>query len=191
MFSKAFLVSVVVLFMGLQVNAHAIVTPALGVSGNPTRNDVQRPSAAKPCGDTSLSKVGSSTPVKIGAGGVVTMTVQNFNGGVDGSRAIKTLKIDASGTGEDFQTVADSAITKNGDADPAAAGTQQITIKMPADIKCSGGAGKDLCLVSLTTDGGFGNCVVASQSGAAQRDARAIGSRAARAYLDADIGDLE
>jgi len=191
MFSKSFLVSVIVLFMGLQVNAHAIITPALGVSGAPTRNDVQRASAAKPCGDTSLSKVASSTPVKIGAGGVVTMTVQNFNGGVDGSRAIKTLQVDASGTGNNFQTVANSAITKNGDANPTAAGTQQITIKMPANVKCSGGTGKDLCLVSLTTDGGFGNCVVASEGGAAKRDARAVGSRAARGYLDADISDLD
>jgi hypothetical protein len=45
---------------------------------------------------------------------------------------------------------------------------------MPAGTKCTGGKGKNLCLLSLTTDGGFGNCVVASQGGAAKRDTRAI-----------------
>ena len=38
---------------------------------------------------------------------------------------------------------------------------------MPAGTTCGGGKTKDLCLMSLTTDGGFGNCVVVKQGGAA------------------------
>jgi len=190
MFSKAFLISVVVLFMSLQVNAHAAIAPALGVA-KPVRSDVQRPSTAKPCGNANLADIGSSTPVKVDAQGVMTMTIQNFNGGVDGSRAIKTLMLDTSGKGTNFKTVANSAIITNGDANPPSAGTQQLTIQMPANTQCTGGQTKNLCLLSLTTDGGFGNCVVASQGGAGKRDVRAVGSRAARAYIDADIGNFD
>ena len=50
---------------------------------------------------------------------------------------------------------------------PASTGTQQLTIKMPAGTTCTGGKSKNLCLMSLTTDGGFGNCVVAQQGGTA------------------------
>ena len=36
--------------------------------------------------------------------------------GKDGSRAIKSLQIDPSGTGKSFKAVAASTVTKNGDA---------------------------------------------------------------------------
>jgi len=183
MFSKSLIVSVVVLLLGLQANAHAVISPALGISGKPVRNDAQRPSGGKPCGNANLAAVDSSTPVKVGGNGAMSMTITNFNPGKDGSREIKTLMIDETGTGKSFKAVGSGAITQNGDAVPTSDGTQQLAITMPAGTKCSGGKGKNLCLVSLTTDGGFGNCVVASQAGAAKRDPRAVGSRAARAYL--------
>jgi len=189
MISKVFIISIAVLLLSLQVNAHAVISPALGASGKPVRNDAQKPNKGKPCGNADLSKVDSSTPVKANGNGLMTMTIQNFNAGVDGSREIKTLMIDESGTGKNFKAVGNNAITQNGDAKPTSTGTQQLAIQMPAGTKCTGGKGKNLCLLSLTTDGGFGNCVVASQGGAAKRDTRAIGSRAARAYLEGDIDD--
>jgi len=232
MFSKSFCVSVVILVLGLRVNAHAGITPALGVSGKLTRNDVQRPSTAKPCGSTALTDIDTSTPVTAAADGTMSLNITNFNGGTDGSRAIKTLQIDSSGTGKSFKAAPASAITKNGDAKPASTGTQQLTIKMPAGTTCGGGKTKDLCLMSLTTDGGFGNCVVVKQGGAAagksdtaatgvapsaaaasntttadgsscasgkkgdkngtaKADRRAVGSRAARAYLEAILAETE
>jgi hypothetical protein len=80
MISKSFLVSAVVLALGLQVNAHAGIAPALGVSGNFTRNDVQRPSTAKPCGNADLSKINTSKSVSAAADGTVSFTITNFNG---------------------------------------------------------------------------------------------------------------
>lgn len=217
MFSKSLIVSVVVLLLGLQANAHAVISPALGVSGKPVRNDAQRPSGAKPCGNANLANIDSSTPVKVGGNGAMSMTITNFNplsplcisdqisttnrmvhSGKDGSRHVKTLMVDETGTGKNFKAVGNGAITQNGDAVrssplylpgsllsnihpswcviqvPTTDGTQQLAVTMPAGTKCSGGKGKNLCLVSLTTDGGFGNCVVASQAGAGKRDPRAV-----------------
>ena len=36
-------------------------------------------------------------------------------------------------------------------------------MQLPAGTTCTGGASKNLCLVSFTTAGGFGNCVVVQQ----------------------------
>lgn len=79
MFSKVFVVSVIMLFFSLQVHAHAVISPALGISGQPVRNDAQRPNKGKPCGNANLSKIDSSTPVKVGGNGEMTMRIQNFN----------------------------------------------------------------------------------------------------------------
>lgn len=226
MISKTFFISAVILALGLQVNAHAIVTPALGVKGTATRSDVQRPSTANPCGNTAVSDIDTSTPVVAAADGTMTMNITNFNGGTDGSRAIKTMQIDTTGTGKSFKAAPASAITQNGVAAPSSAGTQQLTVTMPAGTTCKGGKTGNLCLMSFTTDGGFGNCVVGQQGGAAgaqagnatapatgtgvaagnstatgggslasgkaamkkvaaRNDPRAVGSRAARAYLEA------
>lgn len=225
MFSMTFFAAAVIFALGLQVNAHAGVAPALGVQGKLTRKDVQRPSTAKPCGKIALTNIDTSTPVIAAADGTMTINVTNFNGGKDGSREIKTLRIDATGTGKSFQAAPASAITKNGVAAPSSTGTEQLTVVMPAGTTCAGGKTKDLCLMSFTTDAGFGNCVVAQQATAAgatgaaadnsttvvtgavagnstttnsgscvtgkkakksvvaRNDARAAGSRAARAYL--------
>ena len=80
MFSKSFCISVVILVLGLQVNAHAGITPALGVKGKITRSDVQRPSKAKPCGNTALTDIDTSTPVTAAADGTMQLSITNFNG---------------------------------------------------------------------------------------------------------------
>ena len=46
-------------------------------------------------------------------------------------------------------------------------GSQQVTVQLPAGTTCAGGATKNLCLVSFTTAGGFGNCVVVQKGAAA------------------------
>ena len=63
--------------------------------------------------------------------------------------------MDASGTGKDF--VAAQMAPTNHD-------TQQFTIQLPAGTKCTGGTNQDLCLASITTISGLGNCVVVSQA---------------------------
>lgn len=50
---------------------------------------------------------------------------------------------------------------------PTDVGTQNLSVQLPAGTSCTGGASKNLCLVSFTTAGGFGNCVVVQQGGAA------------------------
>jgi hypothetical protein len=80
MFSKTLIVSAVVLAFSIQVNAHAGISPALGVKGNLQRSDVQRPSTAKPCGSADVAAIDTTTPVPAGADGSMTMTIQNFNG---------------------------------------------------------------------------------------------------------------
>ena len=70
-----------VLALCLQVTAHAAVAPVLGVQGNPKRSDVQRPSAAKPCGNVDIaSKFDSSTPVSADANGSFKVSATSFNG---------------------------------------------------------------------------------------------------------------
>lgn len=89
MFSKTFLLSAVaVLFMSAQVNAHAAITPMLGVKGTPARSDVQKPTTAKPCGNADLSKAASSTPVTAAADGSVSMNIQDFNACVFAYRSV-------------------------------------------------------------------------------------------------------
>ena len=80
-FSKSLLASVVVgASLALQASAHAIVMPALGVSGTPVRNDVERPSAAKPCGKVDIaSTLGATQAITANADGSFTATITNFN----------------------------------------------------------------------------------------------------------------
>ena len=42
-------------------------------------------------------------------------------------------------------------------------GSQPLTVSLPAGTKCTGGNTGNLCLVSFTTAGRFGNCVVVQQ----------------------------
>ncbi|KAH4006936.1 hypothetical protein HBH98_148510 [Parastagonospora nodorum] len=177
LFKSVLLSGAILAFSATEVWAHAAINPALGVKGTAVRNDVQRPSANKPCGNTALTAIDSSTAVKADASGSFTVNVENFNGGKDGSRSV-TMQVDAAGTGAKF---ANGQVTVNGDAAPATTGTQKVTASLPAGTKCSGGASRDLCLASFKTAGGFGNCVVVQQGaggGAAAGGAAAGGAAA-------------
>ncbi|EIM88835.1 uncharacterized protein STEHIDRAFT_166817 [Stereum hirsutum FP-91666 SS1] len=150
----------VLLALTTQVHAHAGVSPALSVSGDLTRNDVQRPSSSSPCGNINIAKsVDSSTPVKAATNGSFAATVTNFNGGKDGSREM-TVQIDADGTGKNFVK---GTMLVNGNGNPSSTGSENLFIQMPSDTQCTGGTSKDLCLASFTSTAGFGNCVVVQQ----------------------------
>ncbi|KAI0087398.1 hypothetical protein BDY19DRAFT_250717 [Irpex rosettiformis] len=190
MFSRLFFALTLLLSLSLQVSAHALIAPALGVQGTGARKDVQRPSTAKPCGNANIAQtIATSQAAQANAQGVVALTVTNFNSGKDGSRFIKSVKVDPTGTGKSF--VAATMVT-NGVEAPTDVTSQQLTVQLPANTKCTGTGGR--CLISLTTDGGFGNCVAVQQGATtnaaatkgakaakAKRDVRAVGSRAARA----------
>lgn len=55
---------------------------------------------------------------------------------------------------------------------PANDDTQQFTIQLPAGNKCTGGTNQNLCLASITTTSGLGNCVVVSKTADAVDTAR-------------------
>jgi len=184
MFSKIFTSSVLILGLLSQFNAHAGVSPALGVAGTLARNDVKRPNAANPCGaGVNIAATLDSSTAVAATGGALSFTATNFNGGADGSRKV-TAKVDATGTGKSFVAM---TVTTNGDAAPATTGSQPIVASLPAGTKCTGGASKDKCLVQFVTSAGFGNCAVVSQgaaaAGGAKAGAKRAGTRAARALL--------
>jgi hypothetical protein len=177
MFSKVFATVSVVLAVSAQINAHAIITPALGVTGTAVRADVQRPSTASPCGTVDVaSSIDTSTPVVADATGTFTTNATDFNAGADGSRSV-TAKVDPTGAGTAFNT--DVTVTQNGDANPTTVGTDQIVASLPAGTTCTGGAAGNLCLVQFTTTAGFGNCVVVSQGAATASNATAAAATTA------------
>ncbi|KAA1472433.1 hypothetical protein DENSPDRAFT_859448 [Dentipellis sp. KUC8613] len=156
MFSKSFFASLFVVALSTQAYAHAVISPALGVKGAPVRNDAKKPNANDECGGVNIAQTLATTTPIVANGNSFTATITNFNGGKDGSREIKSLQVDASGTGKSFVK---GTVTTNGDAAPAATGTQNIVGSLPAGTQCTGGPNHNLCLVSMTTGGGFGNCV--------------------------------
>jgi hypothetical protein len=81
MLFKSILVPAAILaFSAVDVCAHAVISPALGVKAAAVRNDAQRPSANKPCGNAALTAIDTTTPVTADASGAFTVNVQNFNG---------------------------------------------------------------------------------------------------------------
>lgn len=125
---------------------------------------------------------------------LLPLTCQLSHSGQDGSRQV-TLKVDTAGTGTNLVA---GTVSKNGQKvitpvliedtmrdvsehmltypprlkqAPTGTGTEQITAALPAGAACAGGATKNLCLASFTTAGGFGNCVVVQQGGAAAGNA--------------------
>lgn len=80
MFSSRLFVSVLALALSVaQVNAHAAIAPALGVSGSPVRNDVQRPSTNTPCGTVNIAQnIDTSTAIPL-TGSTFQATVTDFN----------------------------------------------------------------------------------------------------------------
>lgn len=162
MYSKS-LIALVVTFLSLslQVSAHAIISPALGVNGTPVRNDVQRPSQNAECGNVNIANtINTSGSVPLSSTGTFNANITNFNSGVDGSRQVTAL-VDPTGTGKSFQS---ANVTKNGDENPTNVGSQELTVQLPKGVQCSGGSGENLCLVSFTTAGGFGNCIAVKQT---------------------------
>ncbi|KAI1784551.1 hypothetical protein LXA43DRAFT_1101278 [Ganoderma leucocontextum] len=174
-FAKSFIAAAVVLLSAsLGVSAHAAIAPVLGVVGTPVRNDVQRPSTAKPCGNTNIMQTfDTSGVITMRADNTFDATITNFNKGVDGSREIVSALVDVTGTGKSFAT---ATVTKNGTKNPTNVGSEQLTIALPQ--ACQGGASKNKCLVLLKTAGGFGNCVVV-QNAAATKHTTAAPRRAA------------
>ncbi|QRW05836.1 hypothetical protein RhiLY_04835 [Ceratobasidium sp. AG-Ba] len=158
--------------LSVSVLGHAGVSPPLGGGGKITRNQVQRPNGAKACGNAALSAIDTSTAVQMN-GNSFTVTATNFNGGRDGSTQF-TAKVDATGKGSAFKA---ATVTKNGVLAPAGTGDVQLTVQMPAGTKCAGGKTGNKCLVSFTSAGGFGNCVVVQQGGAAAAGAKATGGK--------------
>ncbi|KAH9851052.1 hypothetical protein C2E23DRAFT_733802 [Lenzites betulinus] len=159
MFSNS-LIATVALCLGL-ANAHAIITPALGVTGAAVRADVQRPSASSECGTVNIAQSLDSSPFTIAdpATGIFNANITDFNGGVDGSRQIDTALVSDNAQGN-FTEAPKATVLTNGDLSPTVVGSQPLVVQLPAGTVCSGGATADKCLVSFTTAGGFGNCVV-------------------------------
>ncbi|KAJ7793436.1 hypothetical protein B0H14DRAFT_2622891 [Mycena olivaceomarginata] len=106
-----------------------------------------------------LSKLNTSTAITAAADGSVTLKVQNFNAGADGSTSI-SVEVVQTGMGKKF-------VAGNGNHKPSKVETDQVTFSLPAGTKCAGGKAKNLCLVSVKTTGGFGACTVVSQGNAA------------------------
>ncbi|KAG7095952.1 hypothetical protein E1B28_006636 [Marasmius oreades] len=159
--SRSFTFIALSLALMVEVKGHAVVSPAMGVAGAPIRADSQR-TGRKPCGKVDIAQnLDSSQTITPNADGSITMTINNFNPLLDGSRKIQKASIDADGTGN-FATPV--TITKNGELAPKTrTGSEQITVQMPAGMKCTGGTAGNLCVMSFTTASGFGNCVVVAQ----------------------------
>lgn len=120
----------------------------------------QRPSTAKPCGNTALSTIDTTTQIHMTIDNTFTATATSFNPGEEGSLQF-TAKVDSTGTGKGLQA---ATVTQNGPRTPPRADmTAQLSVSLPAGTKCTGGASGNLCLVSFTSTGGFGNCVVVKQ----------------------------
>ncbi|KAI9510326.1 hypothetical protein F5148DRAFT_965088, partial [Russula earlei] len=142
--------------------AQAVISPALGVKGIPTRDDVQRHDRHKRCGNIDINKtLDTSKAVHVPANGTFTVTIINFHRGFQGSRYINAVEVDDFGTGKNKRPKA--KVVHNGDRAPKNESSQVITVRLPHKTKCRGGSHKDLCLVSFNTIANYGNCVVVSQ----------------------------
>ncbi|KAJ6615810.1 hypothetical protein B0H10DRAFT_1707961, partial [Mycena sp. CBHHK59/15] len=152
------------LALAAQTSGQAIPIPALGVSGTPALSDVQSPSTAEPCGTIDpTTAIDSSTPIAAAADGTVTMTVQNFDTGADGSTDV-SVQVDATGKGTSFVA---ATVNTNGKAAPTEVEASTVIFSLPSGTKCIGGTAGNLCLISVKTTSGFGGCTVVSQSAAA------------------------
>lgn len=81
MVSKSFIAYTLLLSFTTLVDAHAAVNQPLGVQGQATRNDVQNPTAQKPCGNVNIAQTfDTSKTVPVNANGSVSTTITDFNG---------------------------------------------------------------------------------------------------------------
>jgi len=91
MFFKIWTFAILIVALALQAQAHAAVSPVLGVAGAVKRSDVKRPSVANPCG-ASVNIAGTidkSTVVQAAADGSFTATAVDFNAYVNTLRVCK------------------------------------------------------------------------------------------------------
>jgi len=178
--TKSFLVCAsIFLALATQTSAHAMPSVALGVKGTVKKSDVQRPSTATPCGNVAIAaNLDTSTAVPAAADGTVTMNIQSFDKGADGSTVV-AVEVDQTGEGNKFVA---GKVTTNGNPNPATATeSDKVVFSLPAGTKCSGGSGKNLCLVSVKTTAGFGACTVVSQGEAGTIAAKATAKETAKA----------
>jgi len=183
MFAKIWASSLLVSAFCLQVTAHAVFSPVLGVQGVPQITDVQKPSKQQPCGITNIANTfDSSKTVTADADGNFEVTGINFNGTPDGSLQAKTGRVSPDATAAFNDEL---KIITNGPNNPP--GRQQATIKaqLPKGLKCTGPGNK--CLAQFITTAGFGNCVVVQQSGQSGNGVPASGTGAS-ASSDAKAG---
>ena len=85
MFAKsisALAVFVLALSMPMQALGHALIEPAIGVTGAGARSDVQRPSTNSPCGSVNIASALTKSTAVQAKGNAFTVQVQNFNGWV-------------------------------------------------------------------------------------------------------------
>jgi hypothetical protein len=76
MFSKVLVASLFIVSSLSGVYSHAIIAPALGVSGTAARSDVQRLSANTPCGNINVAQnIDTSTAVPLNADGTFSVYV--------------------------------------------------------------------------------------------------------------------
>ena len=79
MLSKSFTASIFLLALTSFVNADCVITPALGVSGNPGASNVQQPSEAAPCGSIPIAQnLDSSSAIQADGNGQFTPSITNF-----------------------------------------------------------------------------------------------------------------
>ncbi|KDQ22675.1 hypothetical protein PLEOSDRAFT_1050167 [Pleurotus ostreatus PC15] len=161
-FTKFIAASVVVVGLSSSAYAHAAAHPAMGIKEPLKRPDVRRPDAKNPCGTgvDIAANLEKAETIQVAADGTFSVVVENYNGGIDGSRQF-TLKVDATGTGKSFQA---GTITKNGLKVTYKNEKETIQAKLPAGMICQGGQAANLCLAQFTNAAyqKFGNCVVVS-----------------------------
>lgn len=80
MLCKSLVTALFVAFSAVQVSAHTVIVPMLGVAGTPSRNDVQQPNDKTPCGKADLSAIDTSKAVAADASGSFKVNVTDFNG---------------------------------------------------------------------------------------------------------------
>jgi len=173
MWSKTFITASLLVS---QVYGHAVFTPNAAAAAAITKGQVVR--APNPCD----AATALASPIPADANGNFAVVAQSFDKGADGATTLKTGAVDTTAQGTTFADGAVTAVTDGVAAPPSQPSTADLTLALPANTKCAGGADGATCLVSLTTGGGFQNCLAVTQSGGA---AAAAGAANAAAATDA------
>ncbi|KAI8824122.1 uncharacterized protein EV422DRAFT_518960 [Fimicolochytrium jonesii] len=144
-----------------------------------------------PAGIAGLTQELGTLP-EVAAGQPMTITVHQING--DGAGPY-TCEVDQTGTGENFQeaTVTTNLPGRRGNNRATSLTDQPLVVNMPANLACTGGAAKNVCLVRCRNParaGPFGGCMPVQQAGAvaaqpAAAPAPAAGVEVAAAGADA------